>query len=82
MYYRSLSELYTLELEPYSEVSQHYKEALWRGCRQYFLLLPAVQRLRVDKNNYLNWMTLARVGQAVVPLKDVVAGSYDLPLNS
>ena len=42
----------------------------------------SAERLRVDKNNYLNWMTLARVGQAVVPLKDVVAGSYDLALNS
>jgi tetratricopeptide (TPR) repeat protein len=36
----------------------------------------------LDKTNYLNWIALGKVGESVVPLKNVVAGSYELASNS
>ncbi|MBI3633673.1 MAG: tetratricopeptide repeat protein [Candidatus Vogelbacteria bacterium] len=85
LYYRSLSDLYTLELKSLLTNQTNLPKETLLARLQTVLSSAAGSARRateLDPNNYLNWMTLARVGQTVVPLKDVVAGSYDLAFNS
>ncbi|MBI3632420.1 MAG: tetratricopeptide repeat protein [Candidatus Vogelbacteria bacterium] len=85
LYYRSLADLYVLELKNLlSGQSTLTKETLLSKLQAVLSASAGNARraTEIDPNNYLNWITLARVGQTVVPLKGVVAGSYDLALNS
>jgi tetratricopeptide (TPR) repeat protein len=76
-YYRGLSEVTILQLNQII-ASGNLKDSLTQSDAQT-LLISAIESARhaidLDSSDYLNWLTLARVYESVVPLK--VAGSYE-----
>jgi tetratricopeptide (TPR) repeat protein len=86
LYYRSLSEIYMIKLRNIlnSPASDKSKETLFNELQVNLSSAAASARRATEINpgNYLNWMTLGKVGETVLPLKDVIAGSYDLAATS
>ena len=85
LYYRSLSEIYVNRikniLSGYANLS---KETILQNLQVNLTGAAGSARkaTELDAGNYLNWLALGGVGEVVIPLKDVVTGSYDLALNS
>ncbi|MEI6296040.1 MAG: tetratricopeptide repeat protein [bacterium] len=83
LYFRSLSEINIVSLQKFiSEQKISDKESLAK-LQEMIVAASANARKSIDlnKSNYLNWVSLGMVGEAVVPLK-VVDGSYQLALDS
>ena len=85
IYYRSLAELYLVRLRGVlNDQASLPKEGLLNQLQAVLSLAAgnAKKATEINGANYLNWMTLGQIGETVVPLKDVVAGSYDLAFSS
>lgn len=85
LYYRSLAEIYMINLRNIMNgPSSLPKETLLAALQNNLSAAAGSARRATEVNaaNYLNWMTLGKVGETVLPLKDVIAGSYDLAVAS
>lgn len=85
LYYRSLAEIYMLKLRNILTSPPNIsKEALFAELQNNLSAAAGAARRATEVNgaNYLNWITLGKVGETVLPLKDVIAGSYDLAATS
>ncbi len=85
IYYRSLTDLYLTKLKNLlNNQSALPKDALAKQFQIDLAEASASARRATEINgaNYLNWVALGRVGETVLPLKNVVTGSYDLAFNS
>jgi tetratricopeptide (TPR) repeat protein len=86
LYYRSLAEIHMIKLRNIlnNPSSGQTKEALFNELQANLSAAAGSARRATEINpaNYLNWMTLGKVGETVLPLKDVIAGSYDLAVTS
>lgn len=85
VYYRSLSEIYLMRLRSIINGSISVpQDTIFSEVKNYLSLSASNARkaTEINANNYLNWMSLGKVGETVVPIKDVIDGSYDLALTS
>ena len=85
LYYRSLSEIYITAVKKILNSPANIPKETILNQLQTGLSLAAgsaKKATEIAPSNYINWIILGNVGQTVMPLKNVVAGSYDLALNS
>ncbi len=88
LYYRSLSEIELIKLKnlilSLNSQPSTSKEAAIEALKNNLSLAAgsATRATEINSANYLNWMALGRVGETVMPLREVVTGSYELAFNS
>ncbi len=85
LYYRSLTEIYLIRLRNILNGPSGLSQAELMKQLQDNLTAAAGSARKateINSGNYLNWLTLGKVGETVLPLKDVIAGSYDLASQS
>ena len=85
LYYRTIADLYTIRLRNVLSTGANAPKENLLVQLQVSLsaaVASAKKATELNPNNYLNWITLGNVGVEVVPLKDVVGGSYDMALAS
>ncbi|HRY62222.1 MAG TPA: tetratricopeptide repeat protein [Candidatus Paceibacterota bacterium] len=83
-YYRSISEINLAKLNKFiSEKRTMDKESVTL-VQQIIVNASAAARdaIKLNDSNYLNWIALGRVGEAVIPLGSVIDGSYELASDS
>ena len=83
VYYRALSEVEILRMRQILNEQGVDQKALYTKLQGALEKASASSRKAIELNdtNYLNWFSLGKVGEAVVPLK-VVQGAYTLALDS
>ncbi|MDO8492971.1 MAG: tetratricopeptide repeat protein [bacterium] len=85
LYYRSLTEIGLIKLRSLlSGSSGMTKESLFQQLQLDLTSAAGSARKATELNpsNYFNWIALGKVGETVLPLKDVISGSYDLAIDS
>lgn len=82
-YFRTLSEISILKLKDFVANQKVADKESLAKLQGYMVDASgnAQKSIALNKTNYLNWMELGRVGEAVVPLK-VVDGAYSLASDS
>ncbi len=83
IYQRTLSEINIVKLSNFISAGKIEDKEAVAKLQDIIVTASASARksIELDRTNYLNWMSLGRVGEAVVPLK-VVDGSYELAVDS
>lgn len=84
LYYRNISEINLNKLSKFISERRTMDKDSVAEIQKMIVDASAAAReaIKLNETNYLNWIALGRVGEAVVPLGSVIEGSYELALDS